>query len=416
MYIRRNLEKTIKKYLSTPEIIAVVGARQVGKTTLLERIQKDMEKSVFITLEDIQIRSLFDRDIKSFIQLYINPYKYIFIDEFQYAKNGGQALKFIYDTVKDKKIFISGSSVLELTVNTVKHLAGRIFSFTLYPLDFQEYLSYKDPHLYEFYKELDPYKKLDRAVLDRFNSLLEDFIIYGGYPRVVTSKDNDEKQMVLKNILNIYLLKDIRDILGLTDDYKIFNLIKALALQIGNIISYTELSIITGQGFGPLKKYLNLLEKTYIAALIKPFFTNKRTELVKNPKGYFYDTGLRNAVIGDFKRLDMRQDKGILYENFIFTKLIKENFTLKYWRTKSKAEVDFIINDKTPLEVKSNISRPIGGRSLLSFIEKYRPRKAFVFNKDILQKIRVGKTDIHFLYHFLPIIENRENRDSDHFY
>jgi len=108
----------------------------------------------------------------------------------------------------------------------------------------------------------------------------------------------------------------------LTDDYKIFNLIKVVALQIGSVIFYAEVSTITQQSFGSLKKYLNLLEKTYIAALVKPFFTNRRTELVKNPKGYFYDTGLRNAVISDFKRLDARQDKGVLYENFIFTELI----------------------------------------------------------------------------------------------
>lgn len=403
MYIRRKLEKTIKKYLSTPEIIAVVGARQVGKTTLLEHIQKNVEKSVFITLEDIQIRSLIDRDIESFIQLYINPYKYIFIDEFQYAENGGQSLKFIYDTVKDKKILISGSSVLELTVKVVKHLAGRLFSFTLYPFDFQEYLSYKDPHLYNYYKGLGSYEKLGSVILNKFNSLLEDFIIYGGYPRVVISKDNDEKQEVLKNILNIYLLRDIRYILGLTDDYKIFNLIKAVALQIGSVISYAEVSTITQQSFSSLKKYLNLLEKTYIAALVKPFFTNRRTELVKNPKGYFYDTGLRNAVISDFKRLDARQDKGALYENFIFTELIKKNFTLNYWRTKSKAEVDFIINDKIPVEVKSNMSRAITGKSLLSFIKKYCPKDAFIFNKDILQEIKISKTNIYFLYHFLPI-------------
>ena len=109
MYIKRDLEGKIKKYLSSPEIIAVVGARQTGKTTLLKHIQQDMEKSQFITFEDVQIRALFDNDIKAFIGLYVNPYKYIFIDEFQYAKDGGRSLKLIYDTVKEKKIFISGS-------------------------------------------------------------------------------------------------------------------------------------------------------------------------------------------------------------------------------------------------------------------------------------------------------------------
>lgn len=408
MYIKRDLENTIMKYLSTPEIIAVVGARQVGKTTLLEHIRKNTKNSLFLTFEDAEIRTLFNRDIKTFISLYIHPHKYIFLDEFQYAKEGGKSLKFIYDTVKSKKIFVSGSSILELTVSAVKHLAGRIISFTLYPLSYQEFLSYKDQNLYEFYKKHGGKKKLDEVIVKKFYSLLNEFIIYGGYPRVVISKSDSEKKEVLKNLLNIYLLKDVRDILGLTDDYKMFNLIKALSLQIGNIISYQELSAVTQQGFSMLKRYLNLLEKTYIIHLLKPFFTNKRTELVKNPKIYFYDTGLRNAVIGDFKELNMRTDKGALLENFIFKELTKNNHSLKYWRTKSKAEVDFIVDEKAPLEVKSRLSRPIIEKSLLSFIEKYHPENAYVFNENIFDKVHAHRLTVHFLYHFSRFIERSQ--------
>jgi len=405
MYIKRDLERPIKKYLSTPEIIAIVGARQVGKTTLLKHVQKKIKNSIFITLEDAEIRTLFNRDIKSFIELYVNPYRYIFIDEFHYAKNGGQSLKFIYDTVKGKKFFISGSYVLELTVSAVKYLVGRIFSFTLYPLNFQEYLSFKNSNLYNYYQKLNGKRLLEQIVVEKFYSLLEEFIIYGGYPRVVISKDKEEKEDVLRNIVNIYLLRDIRDILGLSEDYKILNLIKALALQIGNVISYQELSTTVQQNFPVLKKYLNLLEKTYIAKLVNPFFTNKRTELVKNPKVYFYDTGLRNAVIRDFKKLNIRQDKGVLYENSIFGELTKKNLTLKYWRTKSKAEVDFIVNDKIPVEVKSALLKPVIGKSLFSFIQKYHPRDTFIFNENILKEMRVKDTTVHFLYHFSQLRE-----------
>lgn len=408
MYIKRDLENTIMKYLSTPEIIAVVGARQVGKTTLLEHIRKNTKNSLFLTFEDAEIRTLFNRDIKTFVSLYIQPHKYIFLDEFQYAKEGGKSLKFIYDTVKSKKIFVSGSSILELTVSAVKHLAGRIISFALYPLSYQEFLSYKDQNLYEFYKKHGGKKKLDEVIVQKFYSLLNEFVIYGGYPRVVISKSDSEKKEVLKNLLNIYLLKDVRDILGLTDDYKMFNLIKALSLQIGNIISYQELSAVTQQSFSMLKRYLNLLEKTYIIHLLKPFFTNKRTELVKNPKIYFYDTGLRNAVIGDFKELNMRTDKGALLENFIFKELTKNNHSLKYWRTKSKAEVDFIVDEKAPLEVKSRLSRPIIEKSLLSFIEKYHPENAYVFNENIFDKVHVHRSTVHFLYHFSRFIERSQ--------
>jgi predicted AAA+ superfamily ATPase len=400
MYINRDLEQTIRKYLSTPEIIAVVGARQVGKTTLLRHVQEGIKKASFVTFEDMEVRALFDRDIKSFIELYIKPFRYTFIDEFQYAKNGGQSLKFIYDTVKDKKIFISGSSILDLTVKTVKHLVGRIFSFTLYPLKFQEYLSYKDKDLYQYYRKTVKAKKIDPVLNKKFSELLNDFIVYGGYPRVVIAQDDNEKQEVLRSIFNIFLLRDVRDILGLIDDYRMFNLIKALSLQIGNVISYEELSALTQQRTFTLKKHLNMLGKTYIIHLLRPFFTNKRTELVKNPKVYFYDTGLRNAVINDFKNLDYRQDKGVLYENFIFSELIKNNLTLKYWRTKSKAEVDFIINDKIPVEVKSFLPKPVVGKSLFSFIEKYHPEKAFIFNEKIFDSLLADNTLIQFLYLF----------------
>ena len=149
-----------------------------------------------------------------------------------------------------------------------------------------------------------------------------------------------------------------------------------------------------------LKRSLSLIEKTYIIALLRPFFTNKRIELVKNPKVYFYDTGLRNAVIDDFKKMDARQDSGSLYENFIFTEFTKKNFNVKYWRTKSKAEVDFIINDKIPVEVKSNLNRLTIGKPLLSFIEKYKPEEAFIFNRNIVEKIKVNNTKVRFLYHF----------------
>lgn len=402
MYIKRDLEGKISKYLDVPEIIAVTGARQVGKTTLLKHIQEKLDKSLFITFEDISIRALFDNDIKSFIALYIEPYRYIFIDEFQYSKNGGQFLKLIYDTVKGRKIFISGSSILDLTIHAVKYLSGRIFSFVLYPLTFQEYLHYKDASLYElFYKVKE--EKLNPLVTEKIYAQLAEFILYGGYPRVAIAQDNEEKKEVLRNILNIYLLRDIRDLVGLTDDYKMLSLMKALALQVGNVISYQELSTLTTQNFSDLRKNLNLLEKTYIISLVKPYYTNKRLEIVKNPKIYFYDTGLRNAVIDDFRKMDSRQDIGNLFESHIFTEFTKQNHSLKYWRTKSKAEVDFVVDDKIPAEVKSAPGKMTISKSLRSFIVKYHPAEAYIFNKNLFETIKINGTNIRFLYHFSDV-------------
>ena len=403
MYIKRSLEEKISKYLKTPEIIAVTGARQVGKTTLLQQIHQGLDKSLFITFEDISYRQLFDTDIQAFIELYIKPYNFIFLDEFQYAKNGGQQLKLIFDTVRNKKIFISGSSVLDLTIHAVKYLAGRLFAFVLHPLIFDEFLAFKNQELHSYVSEKKENAKLSAAMLEKIYAYLEEYIVYGGYPRVLLSQSHEERKEVLRNILNVYLLRDVRDLMGLGDDYKMINLMKSLSLQTGNVISYQELSKITSLNFSSLKKNLNLLEKTYIIGLPKPFFTNKRIELVKNPKVYFYDTGLRNAVIDDFRQMEMRQDKGALWENFIYAELIKEGVDVKYWRTKAKAEVDFILNDKIPVEVKSSPAKPAVGKSLHSYIEKYNPAAAYIFTKKTEESFKIGKTAVHFLNHFTKI-------------
>jgi predicted AAA+ superfamily ATPase len=403
MYINRSLEAKINKYLKTPEIIAVTGARQVGKTTLLQQIHQRLDNSLFITFEDVSYRQMFDTDIEAFIELYIKPYKYIFMDEFQYANNGGQQLKLIFDTVRDKKIFISGSSVLDLTIHAVKHLAGRLFAFVLHPVSFEEFLAFKNQELHHYVSDRKANATFSAIMLEKIYACLEEYIVYGGYPRVLLSPDHEEKKEVLRNILNVYLLRDVRDLIGLADDYKMISLMKALSLQTGNVISYQELSQITSLNFSSLKKNLNLLEKTYIIGLARPFFTNKRIELVKNPKVYFHDTGLRHAVNDDFRPTEKRQDKGALWENFIYAELIKEGIDVKYWRTKSKAEVDFIVNDKTPVEVKSSPAKTAVGKSLYSYIEKYNPADAYIFTRKTEEAFKIGKTAVHFLHHFSKI-------------
>ena len=186
-------------------------------------------------------------------------------------------------------------------------------------------------------------------ILPQFSEMIKpfflDFINFGGFPRVALCESSEEKIMVLKNIYQTYLLRDVRDLIDISDDYKMQALVKALSLQIGNLLSYQELSTIAGVSFETLKKYLNFLEKTYIIQRITPFFKNKRTELVKNPKQYFIDTGLRNIVINDFRRIDIRVDKGSLLENYHFSEYLKKGIVPRFWRIKSGAEVDFVLED-----------------------------------------------------------------------
>ncbi len=385
MYIKRFLENTLTKYLDKKEIIAVIGPRQGGKTTLLTYLAKDLQQAMFIDFEDRQILELFISDLPSFIELYVKPYKYLFIDEFQYAPQGGKNLKYIYDHYTTK-IIISGSSVTALSIQGIKYLVGRIFIFTLYPFSFEEYLAYKEPLIYN---NIYTKKALTPQLIEKIFPYFEEFCIYGGYPRVIITQDKEEKEIVLRNVYNTYFLKEIKEILNIADDYTLSRLLYALALQVGNIINYHELAQITNLSHKQILDKLNILEKTFICIKSYPFHTNKRTELVKAPKIFFFDNGFRNITIKSLERLKYRQDKGALYENFVASEMIKLGKEIKYWRTKSKAEVDFVLEEKTnitPIEVKSGLKQSTMTRSFQSFIEKYKPKKAIILSEKLLDQ------------------------------
>jgi len=328
MYFKRKLESTIIKYLKSPEILAVVGPRQCGKTTMLKHVYSQLGNAIFLTFEDKELLDLFEGDIKEFISHY-KSYDFVFIDEFQYAKNGGKLLKFWFDT-SPTKIIISGSSVIDLSVKAVKYLVGRVFILNLYPFDFEEFL---DAHNYN-----------DKNNHELMEKLYEQYCIYGGYPRVITTEEKTEKEQILKDIYNTFFLREVRDILGLVDDFKLSKLLKLLAGQIGNLIQYRELA--SGSEFSEyeVKKHLNFFTKTFTCYFPKPFFTNPRTQIVKNPKVYFVDTGLRNYILNDFRPLLDRPDGGALLENGVAMQFIKKKINFSFWRTKKQAEVDFVVD------------------------------------------------------------------------
>ncbi|MBI5392353.1 ATP-binding protein [Candidatus Woesearchaeota archaeon] len=398
MYIPRDLEKEIKKYLSVKEIIAVTGARQCGKTTLILNLLKQLKdkKSIkMISFDDIKALSLFENDLDSFCQLYVKNNDIIFIDEVQYAKESGKKLKYIYDNFPIK-IIISGSSSSELSIQSLKYLVGRIFIFSLYPFSFKEFLLAQNPSLVPLYEKA----RYGVEITTELNRYLEEFILFGGYPRVVLAKNKEEKIIVLRNIINTYLLREIKEVLGLKEDFKLLKLIKSLSLQIGNLVNYNELSSLSELSYPDVKNYFNILEKTFICSLMLPFKSNKRTELVKNPKVYFYDLGFRNSIIDNFSV--ERVDIGGMYENFIFSELVKNNFTPKYWRTKSKAEVDFILEEKEeiiPIEIKVNLSETNLTRSFQSFLEKYHPSAGFICSSHFENELKVSHCKVYFIPH-----------------
>jgi len=400
IYIKRIIETEILPFINRREVISLLGSRQSGKTTLLKHLQEDLikknKKIVYITFENKQSLQLFN-DPEEFIAFY-QDYDILIIDEFHYVKEGGQKLKFLYDTT-DKKFLISGSSSLELTFQTGKYMVGRMVTFKLSPFSFEEFLLATNESLFNVYSLNKP---LSQIIKYHLMKNFETYLIYGGYPAVVLTKSKTEKEKILEGIIENYLLRDIKDLLTLITEDELILLTKLLATQIGNLINYNELSTLSRLPYKQLLKHLEILKKTYIVDLVRPYSTNKRTELVKNPKVYFFDLGFRNYLLGDFRSFDKRQDIGALVENYIFTKLSsnqKITTRINFWRTKSGAEVDFIIEKQgniIPIEVKYS-SSPVIGKSLYSFFNKYQPNKAYVITKDIEKEVKIGGVKVFFI-------------------
>jgi len=399
IYIRRNLEEILLKYIDNKEILAVVGPRQSGKTTIIKHILSNIKNKNIkeVSFDNISDLRLFITDVDSFIEKYVKDTDILFIDEIQHANKCGPQLKYIFDTYKKTKIIVSGSSSVDIAIKCLRYLVGRIFVFNLYPFSFSEFLRYKDENLYNLYVQ----NKYKEVILKKINKYLDEYLIYGGYPKVVLAKDKEEKKQVLKNIYNTHALRDIKDIIVLSDDFMFNDLIKALSLQIGNIINYVNLSSLTGFRYKELKRVLNILNKTFICIEIRPFFRNKKKEINKSKKVYFYDLGLRNQVNNNFlEDVSFRSDIGQLHENFILLELINNEFEVKYWNSKSNAEVDFIIEKSgkiIPIEVKSTLKKENLSRSFNSFLTKYKPDVGFIATKEFEGEIKKENTSVYFV-------------------
>ena len=421
-YFERNLLEEIKKWMDRREIIAIKGPRQSGKTTLLEMLKEwlikekgvDEEDIVFITFEDRELLEKFELDPKSFVRRFVGERKvYFMIDEAHYCRDIGQKLKLLYDLYKNIKFIITGSSSLEITSETARFLVGRLFSFELLPLNFHEFLKVRDKNLARIYIEKNRQirkfifegKDVEIEEKDIFiKELLEhlnEYLVFGGYPEVVKSKSEEEKRIVIKNIFNTYIEKDVLAYLQITDITRFRRLISILAFTLGNLISYEKLSSYCDTYFKNIVRLLDILQQTYVIKLLRPFHRNLVTELRKNPKVYFYDYGLRNYAINNFNDLELREDAGKLAENFVLNQLETEELFINFWRTTAKAEVDFVLSDITriiPIEVKfESFKKPKITRSFHSFLKNYKPKNALVVTKDFWGEKEIGKTKVKFV-------------------
>jgi uncharacterized protein len=289
--------------LKKDKITVITGARQVGKSTAMKVIFNQVKnKANFITFDDSSIRRLFEDNSDLFIEQHIKPYDIIFIDEFQYAEKGGKILKYIFDKTQ-KKIFISSSSKPEIAIQSLQFLVGRVSLIEMYPLSFKEFVSFKSPNKKIL---LDKPRKIQD--LEQLKSEFEEYLMFGGYPDVVKQQNFEDKKKILKDIIQIYLLKEIKDVLGYKNSYEFEKLLKSIATNNGKLSKHTTLSNILSISWNKIQEYVSVLAKTDIIISVRPFYSNKAKEIVKTPKIYFADIGLLNALLNNFSRIEERVD------------------------------------------------------------------------------------------------------------
>ena len=359
---KRNIINQITPYLFTEDIVVLHGARQVGKTYILyylaKIIQEKGESTHFIDLEDSRLKEILDKGVDSFISYlkeegFLNQKKvFIFIDEIQYLENPSSFLKIIADHHKEIKLIVSGSSSFNIKNKFKDSLVGRTVNFDIFNLSFSEFLVFKN--YYVDFKEINSQKKIDELM-----SLYEEYVKYGGYPKIVLTDEIEKKSKYINQIIDTYIKKDIRDLAEIKEVDKFNRLLEVLASQSGHLLNVTELANTVNLSKITLEKYLFLLEETYIIKLVSPYSENKRKELFKTPKVFLFDTGLMNILwLKEFPK----EILGDIFETSIFSELIKKYGVEKvhFWRTSDKKEIDFILKDKNtplPIEAKLNFSK-----------------------------------------------------------
>lgn len=348
--IERLLQKNIENRFKKGKVIVVLGPRQVGKTTLINQVLKDIDY-LFLNGDDVSVRNLLSSINTQELKALISTHKVVFIDEAQRIENIGLTAKIIADYFKDIQLILSGSSAFDIKNETNEPLTGRKWEYILLPISWQEfennigYLTAKQQ--------------------------LEHRLIFGMYPDVINNLGDEEE--VLSNLSDSYLYKDILALYNIRKPEILEKLLKALAYQIGNEVSYNELAQTVGVDKNTINSYIDILEQSYIIYKLSSFSKNLRNEIKRNQKIYFYDLGIRNNIIGDFRPFSERQDKGAIWENFLINERLKSNLYSKnkvssfFWRTTAQQEIDYIE-------------------------EKHQELSAFEFKWNKKQKVKIPKT------------------------
>ena len=413
-YIKRSIFSTLIEDLKKKKITVLLGARQVGKTYLIKKIieklladrEADPKQIFYFNFDAFNLIDLLenDRDFIDFLKSYglTNKRTYIFLDEAQRIPEVGLLIKRYYDLGHDIKFIVSGSSSLQIKGQTKETLTGRKQLFPLYPVSYYEFLKFKG---------LEPPDNPAQAVkfeTGGYQRLMEEFIRFGGYPGVVVTDSIEDKMNLLKEIYHSYIQKDISDFLKVEDISGFNRMVQFLSAQTASLCKINEVAKNVRLSRHFIEKYLLALEETYVIAFLRPYFANLGKAIIKTPKLYFYDTGLRNAVFGEFQPLDNRADLGALIENFVFSELIKsvEKDRLWFYRTTTGSEIDFIFvkgNQTIPIEVKYRISgQKVYPKTFNTLSNHTDLKKGLVITKDYLQEKK--NRNMQILYRPAPVL------------
>lgn len=336
MYIPQKQAENLRDMLAPGKVIVLYGARRVGKTTLirnfLERYRQEnpseANRILLVNGDDIVVREFLGSQSLQKLKNFVGDHSLLVVDEAQYVEKIGLNLKLIVDHIPNIKVIATGSSSFDLAKDIGEPLTGRKFSLKLFPLAQIEISQIEKTHETE--------------------ANLESRLVYGSYPEVVTMPGNTQREEYLRELVNSYLLKDVLALEGIRHSNKLVQLLQLLAFQIGKQASLNELGTQLGMSKNTVERYLDLLEKVFVVYRLAAFSRNLRKEISKNHRYYFYDNGIRNALIGNFNPLAMRNDAGQLWENYLITERMKRQEYLRefthfyFWRTYDKKEIDLI--------------------------------------------------------------------------
>ncbi len=374
--ITRLLEKSVRNRLFSGKAIVIMGARQVGKTTLLENLIKSKANVRWLYADEQDVQTLFANPSSTQLRQEFGDAKIVVIDEAQRIKDIGIKLKLITDQIKDVQLLVTGSSAFELANKINEPLTGRKWEYNLYPISFEEMVNH-------------------HGLLTE-KRLLKHRLIYGYYPEVVLAKGNEKE--VLNQLSDSYLYKDLLSWSQIKKSDKLVRLLQALAYQLGNQVSYNELGNLVGLDNETIESYIQLLEQAYIIFRLGTYRRNLRTELKKTRKIYFYDNGIRNALIANFQQADLRQDMGALWENFMVSERMKynayhHNWVNRYfWRTSAQQEVDYLEEGDGQLwAYEFKWATHTKGRITKAFTNAYPNAKAAIITPDNFVEFVMGK-------------------------